>query len=107
MNPSPRNPSARLHCLVSAIALGGAFAGWNLWFVSGGWQRQQHWGEGILWAVSAVVGLWAAVDAIRFACGAARVGLTAIGLALACFHIASFYLLLMFIRMLAEGGPRP
>jgi len=103
------NSSAGFHCLVSAVAACGSFAGWDLWFVSGGWERHQHWGEGTLWALSAIVGLWAAVDTIRFARSHGSEGamVTLFGLSLAMFHLLSLLFLRMFIYMLIEGGPRP
>ena len=83
----------------------GAFVGWNLWFVSGGWQRHQHWGEGILWGASVVAGLWAAFDAIRIDRVSSWV--SPISLLLGVFHVLSAMLFLFFISMLASGGPRP
>jgi hypothetical protein len=109
MKTTSLNRSAGFHCLVSAVAVCGSFAGWNLWFVSGGWERHQHWGEGTLWAASAIIGLWAAVDAIRLARARGSEGIivTMCGLLLAGFHFLSLLFLRMFVYMLAEGGPRP
>jgi len=90
---------------MSVIALGGSFLGWNLWFVAGGWHRSDHLWEGALWGVSAVTGLWTAVDAIRFDKGTSAVTVLA-GL-LCIFHTLSILLLWMFVKMLALGGPRP
>jgi hypothetical protein len=50
MPSQPSSSSVKFHCYVSVMGVIGAFVGWNLWFVSGGWQRQQHWGESMLWA---------------------------------------------------------
>ena len=105
MSSQPSTPSAKFHCLVSLIGVFGAFIAWNLWFVFGGWQRHQHWGEGILWVVCAVAGLWGAFDAIRFDRASSWVTLAA--LLLGFFHVLSAMLLLFFIQSLASGGPRP
>jgi hypothetical protein len=103
------NSSAGFHCLVSALAVCGSVAGWNLWFVSGGWQRHQHLGEGTLWAVSAIVGFWASVDTVRLARSLGSEGgmLAMCGTVLAIFHFLSLLLLRMFIIDLIIGGPRP
>ena len=104
MKPLSYFPAKR-HCLISVAGVGGAFLGWNFWFTSGGWQRHEHWGEGILWGISAIVGLWGAIDAIRFDRGSSWV--TAVSLLLCLFHMLSFLLFLLFLEFLANGGPRP
>jgi len=105
MPPKPLISSAKLHCLVSLAAVFGAFFGWNLWLASGGWERREHWGEGILWGVSVVVGLWGAFDAIQLDRLSSWVTLAS--LLLGAVHILSAMLFLLFMKMLAYGGPRP
>lgn len=105
MPPQRSASSAKFHCVISVLGVVGAFIGWNFWFASGGWQRHQHWGEGILWGVSAVAGLWGAFDAIRF--DRASSWVTPVSLLVGVFHVLSTMLLLLFIQILASGGPRP
>ena len=102
---STSHTSARRHNSISAIALAGAFLGWHLWFVAGGWHRQQHWVEGTLWGVCGVVGLWSAIDAVRLDRGASWVTLGAV--ALSVLHVLSLLLFWLFLNLLAAGGPRP
>jgi hypothetical protein len=97
-----KNTSAILHFLLSLLAVAGAGAGYHLW----SWQRHHHWGEGVLWASSGVIGLWAAVDTIRLARGGAGVGIGILGMLLAFFHFGALLALCLFLFMLAEGGPR-
>jgi membrane protein YdbS with pleckstrin-like domain len=105
MTTQPSTRSAKFHCLVSLLGVVGAFIAWNLWFVAGGWQRHQHWGESILWSVSVVMGLWGAIDAVRFDRGSSWVTPTSI--LFGFFHMLSAMLFLLFMQGLASGGPRP
>jgi hypothetical protein len=92
------------HGLISLIAIGGAITGWQLWFSFGGWQRHQHWADGTLWGISGVIGIWSAIDAVRFARGP----LTAcLGVLVCLFHLFALLLFWMFVNLLAMGGPRP
>jgi hypothetical protein len=104
-----RFSSGWLHCLVSLVASAGSWAGYRLWFTVGGWHRQDHTAEGMLWALSAVIGIWGAVDAIRFArrpltTGSAITMLA--GILLGLYNILSFLLFLMFLNLLRLGIPR-
>ena len=99
----PSSPSGR-RCIISAIALAGAFTAWNLWFVAGGWQRHQHRGEVALWLAASVIGILLAFDAIRLD-RFARV-VSGIAVALLGLHAASLWLLWMFLVLLADGGPK-
>ena len=104
--PSHRFMSpAQLHCLVSLVALLGAFFGYSFWFVSGGWERREHWGEGILWGTSVVVGLWGAFDAIRLDRLSSWISM--VSFLIGAIHVLSAMLFLFFIKLLAGGGPRP
>jgi hypothetical protein len=103
----PKQHSASLHCLVSFVAVAGVAVGYNRWLASGGWERHQHWGEGAIWALSATIGLWAAVDTIRFARGWTGVGVGLLGMLLGFFHVGAILGLGEFVFTLAEGGPRP
>ena len=110
MKQASLNSSPALHCVVSAIAIFGSFAAWYTWVGVGGagWQGQ-HWGQGVLWAGSAIIGLWAAVDALRLlwrkrGWQANLMALVTAGCAI--FHLLSLLLLWNFINILMEGGPR-
>ena len=110
MKSLSRAHSAGFHCLVSLLAVAGSFAGWRLWFTAGGWERRSHWLEGALWATSAVIGLWAGIDAVRLGRGTwppSLVGAASqiYGMFLCIFHVLSLLLFLMFLGMLAQGGP--
>ena len=106
MKPTQQVRSGRRDCYISAVALVGAFVAWNLWFVAGGWHRQGHLGESILWGISVVVGLWSAFDAIRFDRG--RSAVTVLAALLSCFHILAFLLLATFMSIHLRGQmPRP
>jgi len=99
----PSSP-ARRRCYISAFALVGAFGAWNLWFVSGGWQRQNHRGEVVLWSISVFIGILGAIDAIRLDRGAKSVSVFAA--LLLVFHALALCLLWMFLSLLASGGPK-
>ena len=101
MKPSQQVHSSRRDCFISAVAAVGSFVAWNLWFVAGGWHRYQHLGESVLWCVSVIVGLWAAVDAIRFDRGTSAV--TFFAVLLSIFHILAFLLLTTFVSMVLQG----
>jgi hypothetical protein len=110
MRSPSRAYSAGFHCIVSLLAVAGSLVGWRLWFTAGGWERRAHWGEGALWATCAVIGLWAGIDAMRLGRGtwpASLVGVASqiYGMLLCIFHVLSLLLFLMFLGMLAEGGP--
>jgi hypothetical protein len=95
---------AEYYCLTSLVGVGGAYLGWKLWFISGGWERHQHWGDSILWSTSAVAGLLAAIAAIRIGRGSLLV--KAASLVLGTFHVLSLILFLIFMDLLSHGGPR-
>jgi len=97
-----KNTSAGLHCLVSLLAVVGAGVGCGLW----NWERHQHWGAGVLWGTSAVVGLWAVVNTIRLARGGVGFAIGILGMVLAFLHFGTLLALCLSIFMLAEGGPR-
>lgn len=94
------------HCLWSFLAAIGAFTGWDLWFVCGGWERRHHWAEATLWAISSIVGLLTSLYAATAAGRARRRGTVLIALCMSCFHLLSCFLLLLFLFMLTSGGPR-
>jgi hypothetical protein len=101
--------SAILHCVVSALGFAGSYAGYRLWFVAGGWERRTHWGEGTLWAVSAIIGVWGAVDAVRLG-RKAEPSVTVylvrmVGAILVFSNGLAFLFFLFFLRLLADGGP--
>jgi hypothetical protein len=98
------NSSCGFHCFASFVVVFGSIAGWILWFSFGGWQRQQHWGDGMLWAASAGVGLWAAIGTIRLAHpnGSA---IAQVGVCLVIVHVYSLFVLQSFIVGLITGDP--
>lgn len=102
--------SAMLHALVAVLGLIGAWGAWRLWFTAGGWDRRNHWADGLFWAFSAIVGIWGAVDAVRLGRKAlpSQKGLLAVAMGMVLTLCNGFALLffLMFLRMLGDGGPR-
>lgn len=100
------NSSVGFHCFVSSAAVFGSIAGWRLWFVCGGWQRQQHWGDGTLWALSAIVGLWAAIGTNRLAYPN-RSAMAQVGVCLVIIHFYALLMLQSFIVWLMTDGPPP
>jgi hypothetical protein len=99
--------SAWFHCVVSILAVGGDVGGWMMWFTFGGWNRRSHTFEALAWAASVVVGLWSSIDTIRIEFGTNRMLWGMIAIVTGIFHILALLLLLMFLGMLADGGPRP
>jgi hypothetical protein len=104
MKPASLKSSAGFYCFVSALSVCGSVTGWRLWFTFGGWQRQQHWGEETLWLLSASIGLWAAVNTIRFAYPN-RSAIAMVGVCFIIFHLWALLFVLEFIGWLRSGGP--
>jgi len=105
MSALPRAWTAKRYLLISGCGVVGAISAWNFWFIAGGWARQQHIAEAVLWALSSFAGLFATVRAIRRDRDLSWV--TAITLPLGLFHVLSALLLSMFVHWWGSGGPRP
>jgi hypothetical protein len=105
MSASSSTPSPKRYLFLSVCGVVGAFLGWFFWFAAGGWQRQQHLAEAILWGVSSALGLIASIQVIRSDRDSSWI--TMLALPLAAFHVLALLLLKMFVGFLASGGPRP
>jgi hypothetical protein len=103
MKASGRFCSAWRNCILSAVASLGSLAGWRFWFIFGGWDRQEHWFDGVLWGVSALVGWGTAISAMRSGEGASLVRVLAFFLWL--FNTSALVILFLFLNLLARGGP--
>ena len=102
MEQLPPISKAKFHYRVSAIAAACSIVAYFIWV---GNIENQHWFEGCLWGVAAIVGIWGAIDAIRFDRDSSQ--LTGNAMLLCTFHIFSFLLFLLFVEIEAHGGPRP
>lgn len=88
--------------MISTIAMGGALLAWRLWFVNGGWNRHQHWLEGLLWGACILLGLWGAISAMFFYPGRLVVKMT--GAVLFILHAFSSLLFGYFFVWLKYGA---
>ena len=102
MKSSPKFHSSWRDCLVSGLGFCGSFIAWNLWFVNGGWHRDQHLGEVVLWAASILIGIWAAVDVMRRE--RELTPATVLAAVLCVLNSFSCLLFLFFLCMLLQGG---
>jgi len=98
---SERLSPAKLHLLVSVVAVVGSFVAWTAW--THDWEHQLL-GDEILWSISIIFGLWGAIDAIRFD---RLKSLVTVGAVLLCvFHLLSFMLFLAFMTELTGRWDR-
>jgi hypothetical protein len=92
-----------LDCLISAAGFCGSVVAWNLWFIDGGWHREQHLGEVVLWAVSVLIGIWTAVSVMLRRHGVIS-PVTVVAAVFCVLNALSCLLFLLFLSMLLHGG---